>query len=164
MSRNGYFVVKMWSKMTAFWGSWQGKAMAASAVLGLVLFWSFRPARKSLQAHEETTAFVKIDILSRKSLLELIEEIRRRYSKGLEPIKQTCRRRRRKYAPDSVQYRDAIMDFHSKAQVLLQEKSSHTFSDFGVTETVINHSFAYYAEDQEIEEAKSLMNEAINYA
>lgn len=152
----------MWSKMTAFLQSWQGKALAASAVFGLAVYCGVRSFRKTPPA-SDSSGFVKIDILSRSSLIEIMQEIRRRYSKGLTPIKQACRRRRRKHQPDSIQYRDVILDFHSKAQVLLQEKSSQVFADFGVTEEVINHSFAYYVEDTEIEEAKGLMNEALNY-
>lgn len=147
----------MWSESKKFLFSWTGKVVLISSV-GLALYLLLRSKPKP------PSSFVRIEILSKESLLKLLTEVRIRYSLGFIELRQDYRTQRRKTPTKSPAYSEIIREYHTRAQGLLHAESKRAFGDFGVSEEVVDHSLAFYAGDTEVEKAKNLMNEPYNNA
>ena len=147
----------MWSQVKAFLSSWPGQLVVASSA-GLTLYFLLRSKAKP------SSSFVRIEILSKESLLKLLTEVRIRYSLGFIELREDCRQQRRKTQAKSPAYSEIIREYHTRAQSLLQAESRRAFGDFGVSEEVVDHSLAFYAGDADVDRAKNLMNEPYNNA
>lgn len=147
----------MWSRLKTLLFSWPGQVALASAA-GVVLLLVLRRKDKT------NSSFMRIEILSKESLLKLLTEVRIRYSLGYLDLRNHYRSQRRKLQQKSPAYSDTVREFQLQAHNLLLTESKRAFADFGVREEVVDHSLAYYAGDSDLEKAKNLMNEPFNDA
>ena len=110
----------------------------------------------------QTPPVMKVAILTKLAILNLLTEIRQAYSLAYLSLRRGARLSRRPFPRDSAQYRSAVLTYHKSARELLRKVSQEVIQQRGLSENIVISSFAFYDQDEDIEDLQFKLGKAIN--